>query len=471
MYQLSSLPSPSSPPEAAAVAADPAAPPLSVPPASRKKRSVRRAETVEAACAYVTDRRSTTVRFAPLLPLDEHEASMFLSLLNDNKSLQVLILEDLEVRSLHFLPNLIRKCFSIPTLQKLNIHGCSSSVILPRSFDFSSCWIRNDSLTELSLKEMHLGSLCFNQVAQLIRYSLPNLKRLLLSGNSLDYTASPGFKYLLNDYLDDIRAGKASVSYLCLDGNELGPAGAVELSKSLACNTSLQHLSLSSNGLQDEGISAIASALAKSGNLESLKVENNDIGIDGIKALHRLTADNPHIQSLSLRWNTLSHANVVYGPPLAEIATRIKVLHLDYCDLTDSVLSSICSESKPWSVTTLSLNGNLIEDDGASQLARILPSTCIEKLQLRYNLISDAGTNQILAAAHHTESLQHLELDLSTPQHEQRLEQSLRWNAVRRQRKQLLLTNKCMLPHLLAKVNDCQMLYQILQETPEVCCL
>ena len=148
--------------------------------------------------------------------------------------------------------------------------------------------IREDKHTEMYLFNRGLGPTEGLVLAELLKGSgvLTNLNlayNLLCGIEDGNGSYDPSGIQALADAL---KSGKAVLTVLDLQSNDIGVEGAEALADALRSGKAvLTHLNLSNNDLDAEAGKALASALAGDAVLAHLNLNGNSIGVEGAKAL------------------------------------------------------------------------------------------------------------------------------------------------------------------------------------------
>ena len=200
---------------------------------------------------------------------------------------------------------------------------------------------------------------------------------------------------------------------LILSNNQLGDDGAKEISKALPTNTTLQTLVLSSNQIGDDGAKVLAVALETSTTLQTLNLENNQIGAGGAKALAVALKISTTLQTLHLENNKIGTEGAKALAQALKTNATLKKLYLEYNQSGAGGAMALAQALKTnATLQELYLNFNQIGDDGAKGLAQALEENAtIQQLYLAYNQIGPDGANALAHALKTNTSLQVLYLD------------------------------------------------------------
>jgi Leucine-rich repeat (LRR) protein len=209
---------------------------------------------------------------------------------------------------------------------------------------------------------------------------------IILSFDSLDFSALSGVKSLVMFFCHGLRVGEKPIPILCqlanlssldLGNNGIGDKGAAKIAKL----QNLTSLNLGYNNIGAEG----AVQIAKLQNLTSLVLRNCRIGDKGVEKIAKLQ----YLTSLDLGNNNIGAEGTVQIAKLQNLTS----LDLRYNSIGDGGAARIANLRK---LTTLDLRNNSIGDEGAVQIAKLQNLT---SLDLGYNEIKDAGGRTLLEKA------------------------------------------------------------------------
>jgi len=124
---------------------------------------------------------------------------------------------------------------------------------------------------QISLWQKNLQDEDLDEVTKVLEESKV-LEVLDMSSNKLAFTNSK-FIYAV--------AKNPTLTVLFLNGNTVGPKGALALSSILKCTQTIRKLSLSNNEILAEGARHLASALLTNKSLTFMDLRNNNIGDEG----------------------------------------------------------------------------------------------------------------------------------------------------------------------------------------------
>ena len=201
-----------------------------------------------------------------------------------------------------------------------------------------------------------------------------------------------------------------SLLQLELTHNPLLDAGCTALGRGLAVNSCLRTLSLPFTGLGNGACDALAHALRSGSGLERLDLSGNALTADGAIAL----ADAiPHgrLTSLALSANSRIGARGTLAIASAIPSTNLTSLSLDGCALGSAPCGRLAASLAASSIAFLDVSQNEISDEGAWELAWVLPECkALRELRLATDEIEEDGATELLTALLASPSLTSLDL-------------------------------------------------------------
>ena len=210
--------------------------------------------------------------------------------------------------------------------------------------------------------------MCFNSIGDERIASLSaglrinkSLRELSLAGNSI---TARGFGLISQCLLEN-----HSLTYLDLSCNSCEAEGASAIGNVLKGNSTLQTLNLNGTGLRRAGTLLLAEPLAHNQSLINLVLSNNQIDDAGVLELSRALSRNRHLQSLILSFNLVTAVGMEGLCAAMAGYTSLKRMHID---------------------------NNMLGDKGALELAKVLPSTNIDDLNVGFNSILQEGLIAII---------------------------------------------------------------------------
>ncbi|XP_077607390.1 protein NLRC5 [Crocuta crocuta] len=179
---------------------------------------------------------------------------------------------------------------------------------------------------------------------------------------------------------------------LSLSGNGIGPAGGARLAESLALCKHLEELMLGCNALGDSTALELAQGLPQ--HLRALHLPSSRLGPKGALSLSQALDGCPYVEEISLAENSLARGFPQFckGLPLLR---RIELVSCEIDDHTAKPLAAsllLCP-----ALEEILLSWNLLGDEAAAELARVLPQMGrLKRMDLEKNRITACGA-QLLA--------------------------------------------------------------------------
>lgn len=150
---------------------------------------------------------------------------------------------------------------------------------------------------------------------------------------------------------------------LDLSGCKITGAGAIDIFKALADNTSLQKLNLYNNSLDDEAMLELAQALNQNNTLTDLNLSSTNLSDVGLTALATVLEHNTGLQRLNLDSNNITSFGAI---SLAHTLDQNKIL------------------------TVIKLVQNKIDNKGATELFKVMKTnTTVIEFKLRFNYVDE----------------------------------------------------------------------------------
>lgn len=238
---------------------------------------------------------------------------------------------------------------------------------------FHPVWLRNLPKT---IKTLKLSSVKTNfyrkyrfkdkntmltEMVEVVRETLPKLKFLNISNNSLGDTGAQ-------------QIGRInSLKYLNISGNALRAAGAAEIAKL----PSLRYLSISRNDLKEAG----SEQIGKLTSLESLDISMNNLSAAGARQIGKMKS----LKYLNISGNDLGPAG---AEPIGKL-TSLESLDISMNNLRASGAAEIAMLP---SLRFLSISRNDLKESGAEQIGKL---TSLESLDISMNNLGGAGAEQV----------------------------------------------------------------------------
>lgn len=196
-----------------------------------------------------------------------------------------------------------------------------------------------------------------------------------------------------------------SLTVLDLGFNVVGDAGCATLAlHAVAGNYKLDTLYLSGNHFQQKGAMAVAGAILHGCNLSELHLSANNIGMIGVQALARAIAER---EALVARERETTGAAQQYKTMQKLHLVGIDMGHEGFVTLSSMLLTN-------FSITTLCLSNNGVDDNGMALLAQSLSrnkNVPLEVIQLSFNEITCAGVECFMNAVWGSQVLKEIRFD------------------------------------------------------------
>ncbi|KAH9593022.1 Leucine-rich repeat [Trypanosoma melophagium] len=211
-----------------------------------------------------------------------------------------------------------------------------------------------------------------------------------------------------------------SINNISLVGNNITPAGGIEIARSLSELRTVTTLDLSQNmlGSRDPGESirggAVIAELLKPGNvLKSLSLRDNGLGDHHIADFVEAATDNTELAYLDLSFNKIGYIGAI---DLAQILSRngdLREINLEWNQFQTIGCRHILGEGLLLNNTIKRFNLSWVGlDDFCAQLVgRIIGENAIEEIIIAHNRIGPTGAESIAKGLMATSALTTLVLD------------------------------------------------------------
>ncbi|XP_076988624.1 protein NLRC5 isoform X2 [Tamandua tetradactyla] len=233
-------------------------------------------------------------------------------------------------------------------------------------------------LQSLSLSRNDIGDIGCRHLSEALR-SATSLKELGLSHNQIGDTGA--------QHLAAILPGLPALRSIDLSGNGIGPAGGVQLAKSFSLCRHLEELMLGCNALGDPTALQLAQGLPA--HMKVLHLPSNSLGPEGALSLGEALYGCPHVEDINLAENSLAGGVPLFskGLPL------LRKMDLISCEINNqSAKPLIASLMLCPALEEILLSWNLLGDEAAAELARILPQMGrLKRVDLEKNRITACG--------------------------------------------------------------------------------
>ncbi|XP_058135966.1 protein NLRC5 isoform X2 [Dasypus novemcinctus] len=250
--------------------------------------------------------------------------------------------------------------------------GCSTLAKLTRELSHAVL------LQSLSLSTNGIGDVgCFH-LSEALR-SATSLEELGLSYNQIGDTGA--------QYLAAILPGLPALRKIDLSWNSIGPAGGMPLAKSLTHCRRLEDLMLGWNALEDSTALELAQGLPA--HLKVLHLPSSQLGPEGALGLGEALDGHPRVEDISLAENRLAGGVPLFskGLPL------LRKMDLISCEINNQTAKPLTTSLMLCpALEEILLSWNLLGDEAAAALARILPQMGrLKKVDLEKNQITACG--------------------------------------------------------------------------------
>ncbi|XP_037672328.1 protein NLRC5 isoform X3 [Choloepus didactylus] len=233
-------------------------------------------------------------------------------------------------------------------------------------------------LQSLSLSWNGIGDVGCRHLSEALR-SATSLEELGLSHNQIGDTGA--------QHLAAILPGLPALRRIDLSGNGIGPAGGVQLAKSITLCGRLEELMLGRNALGDTTALGLARGLP--GHLRILHLPSNRLGPEGALSLGEALDGCPHVEDINLAGNSLARGVPLFsrGLPL------LRKMDLISCEINNQTAKPLTASLMLCpALEEILLSWNLLGDEAAAELARILPQMGrLKRVDLEKNQITAWG--------------------------------------------------------------------------------
>jgi len=178
-----------------------------------------------------------------------------------------------------------------------------------------------------------------------------------------------------------------------MEGNAIGPRGAIALADMLRVNTDITVLILQNNEIGDEGAVALAGALRENESLQILGLPTNFVGDEGGSALGRMLAENKVLRVLSLKHNDVGDAAAADLAAGLQDNVHLEGLNLSFTRVSDDGVEPLAAAvARNRKLRHLWLGGNAITDVGLQHINRgLAENRHIEQVRLTVSQDMYAG--------------------------------------------------------------------------------
>uniref|UniRef100_A0A8C2Y259 Protein NLRC5 n=1 Tax=Capra hircus TaxID=9925 RepID=A0A8C2Y259_CAPHI len=197
-----------------------------------------------------------------------------------------------------------------------------------------------------------------------------SLEELSLSHNQIGNTGAQDLAAVL--------PGLPELRKIDLSANGIGPAGGARLAESLTLCRHLEELMLGCNALEDCTALGLAKGLPR--HLRVLHLPSSHLSPEGVLSLGQALDGCPHVEEISLAENSLAGG----VPRFHQGLPVLRQLDLVSCEIDNQA-------AKPLAASFV-LSWNLLGDEAAAELARVLPQMGrLKRVDLEKNRITAYG--------------------------------------------------------------------------------
>ncbi|XP_045389627.1 protein NLRC5 isoform X3 [Lemur catta] len=233
-------------------------------------------------------------------------------------------------------------------------------------------------LQRLRLSRNSIGDLGCCHLSEALR-TATSLEELGLSHNQIGDAGA--------QHLAAILPGLPELRKIDLSANDIGPAGGVQLAKSLTLCRHLEELMLGRNALGDPTALGLAQELPQ--HLRVLHLPSCHLGPEGALSLGQALDGCPHLEEISLAENSLAEGvpHFCKGLPL------LRQMDLVSCKIDNQTAKLLAASFLLCpALEVILLSWNLLGDEAAAELARVLPQMGrLKRVDLEKNQITARG--------------------------------------------------------------------------------
>nr|XP_058899987.1 protein NLRC5 isoform X11 [Kogia breviceps] len=235
------------------------------------------------------------------------------------------------------------------------------------------CWLKR-----LDLSYLPLGGSTLAALTQGLSH-MTLLQSLRLSHNQIGDTGAQNLAAVL--------PGLPELRKIDLSANGIGPAGGAQLAECLPLCRHLEELMLGCNALGDPTALGLARGLPR--HLRILHLPSSHLGPEGALSLGQALDGCPHIEEISLAENNLARGAPHFhlGLPL------LRQIDLVSCEIDNQTAKPLTASFVLCpALEEIMLSWNLLGDEAAAELARVLPRMGrLKRVDLEKNRITAYG--------------------------------------------------------------------------------
>lgn len=206
-----------------------------------------------------------------------------------------------------------------------------------------------------------------------------SLEELSLSHNQIGNTGAQDLAAVL--------PGLPELRKIDLSANGIGPAGGARLAESLTLCRHLEELMLGSNALGDCTALGLAKGLPR--HLRVLHLPSSHLSPEGVLSLGQALDGCPHVEEISLSENSLAGG----VPHFHQGFPVLRKLDLVSCEIDNQTAKPLAASFVLClALEEITLSWNLLGDEAAAELARVLPQMGrLKRMDLETNRITAYG--------------------------------------------------------------------------------
>ena len=283
---------------------------------------------------------------------------------------------------------------------RLNVLNLNDNVMTEEAAEDLADVIKNNThLKQLCIENNKLGVSAAVILQALTRTS--NLEVLDLDGSNLTGEVV--------EHLVSVIKNNSRLKQLYLSSNDFKSSVSVIL-RALKENSRLNILHLNDNVMTEEAAEDLADVIKNSTHLKQLCIANNKLGVSAAVILQALTRTS-NLEVLNLNGSNLTGEVVEHLVSVIKNNSCLKQLYLSYNDFKSSVSAILEALKENSRLNILHLNGNLMTEEAAEDLADVIKSnTHLKQISIANNKLGVSAA-VILQALTRTSNLEVLDLN------------------------------------------------------------